>query len=234
MKTLSVSLLPIILAGACICLPLRLVSAEDTNSSPAQSASPQPAGVGDNQAAAPSALPKLPYGVDDVLKLSRAQISDDIVLNYIHNSGTIYNLGPQEIVYLRNQGVSDRVINAMLDQRKQVTEPAAQTAPVPSAPTVSVAPAQAAPEVPVAPDYAQVAPQATPASSVYVIPSPAANPYYSYYYYPYYGYYGPYGYYYRPYCAPYVSFGFRYGGYGYWHGGHYHGGHYTHGGGHYH
>ena len=56
---------------------------------------------------------KLPYGVDDVLKLSRAQISEDITLNYVRNSGTIYNLAPKDIVYLRNEGVSDKVISTM-------------------------------------------------------------------------------------------------------------------------
>jgi hypothetical protein len=46
-------------------------------------------------AAADTAAPKLPYGVEDVLKLSRAQVSEDITLNFIHNSGTIYNLTPK-------------------------------------------------------------------------------------------------------------------------------------------
>ena len=77
-----------------------------------------------------SAPVRLPYGVEDVLKLSRAQISEDVTLNFIRNSGTIYNLAPTDIVYLRNQGVSDRVINTMLDQRMNVpAEVAAQTAP---------------------------------------------------------------------------------------------------------
>ena len=67
-----------------------------------------------------SATVKLPYGVEDVLKLSRAQVSEDVTLNFIHNSGTIYNLAPKDIVYLRNEGVSDRVISAMLNQRKNV------------------------------------------------------------------------------------------------------------------
>ena len=81
-------------------------------------------------APADSAPVKLPYGVEDVLKLSRAQVSEDVTLNFIHNSGTIYNLAPKDIVYLHNEGVSDRVINAMLDQRKNVpAEMAAQTAP---------------------------------------------------------------------------------------------------------
>src|SRR5690349_20840651 len=55
---------------------------------------------------------KLPYGVDDVLKLSRARMADDVTLNYIQNSGTIYNLNAKDLIYLKDQGVSDKVINA--------------------------------------------------------------------------------------------------------------------------
>ena len=61
------------------------------------------------ETAIPSSTPsatapaKLPYGVDEVLKLSRAQISEDITLNYVQNSGTIYNLSAKDIVYLRNK-----------------------------------------------------------------------------------------------------------------------------------
>ena len=72
---------------------------------------------------------KLPYGVEDVLKLSRAQVSEDVIVNYIHSTGTIYCLSPEVIVYLRNEGVTDRVINAMIDQRQNVpAETAAQAA----------------------------------------------------------------------------------------------------------
>lgn len=180
---------------------------------------------------------KLPYGVDDVLKLSRAQVSEDVTMSFIHNSGTIYNLSPGDIVYLRNQGVSDRVINTMLDQRKNVpAETAAQTAPpsAPAAPPASVYPdantaaaaqasAQYAPTyAQPAPAYVQPEPTYAPASSVYVIPY--SSPGYGYSsYYPYYG--GYYGYY-----GPSVVVGFGYRGGGYYGG--YHGGYY--GGGHYH
>src|SRR5438128_4692372 len=76
----------------------------------------------DAPSVAANATVKLPYGVDDVLKLSRAKVNEDIIQSYIQNSGTIYNLGPNDIVYLRDQGVSDRVLNAMLDQRKKALE----------------------------------------------------------------------------------------------------------------
>ncbi len=208
-----------LVAGAIICLPLGSILAADTNSSPAQPP-PVPGGAAPGlQAPTSSPAPTLPYGVADVLKLSQAQVSEDVVLNYIQNSGTIYNLGPREIVFLRSQGVSDRVVNAMLDQKRKVTETAAAAAPNPGPTPVLSAPA--------APDYSQVAPQPAPApSTVYTIPPPTVSyPYYNYYYsYPYYA---PYGYYYPSYYGgyyrgPVVSFGFRFGG------GHYRGGWHRH------
>jgi hypothetical protein len=171
--------------------------------------------------------PKLPYGVEEVLTLSRNHVSDDIILTYIQNSGTIYNLSPQDIVYLRNQGVSDRVVNSMVDQRRKTTETSTQVATaIPTSPTVSTT--SSVPEAPVAPpppEYTQTAPSVTtPApSTVYVMPPPAPV-YPAYYYYPGYGYYPP-RYYYPGYYGPTVSFGFRFGsgpGYGYRYGWHHH------------
>jgi hypothetical protein len=227
-------------AGVICSLTLSAGYAADTNAAPVDAAAVQPVLTGPAPAVTPSAAvsapAKLPYGVDDVLKLSRAQVSEDITLNYIQNSGTIYNLGPNDIVYLRSQGVSDNVINAMLGQRQRVTQMAAQT-PAPAAPAVAAQDTSGA----AAPAYQQVAPtyvtpptdtQTAPASSVYVIPYPPAQ--YAYYGYArpygYYGYYGyPYPYYYGCY-GPVVSYGYRYGGYRYY-GGHWGGGHW---GGHHH
>ena len=159
---------------------------------------------------------KLPYGVDDVLKLSHAQISEDVTLTYIQNSTTIYNLSPKDIVYLRNEGVSDRVINAMQDQRRRAAEVAAQVAaqtaalaasqPIYADAGVVTTPTYAQPAVYPQPVYVQepiyYAPQpiyvqpesCPPASTLYVIPYPAArHAYYSSSHYGYYGGYPAYG-----------------------------------------
>jgi len=178
-------------------------------------------------AAAPASLP---YGANEVLKLSRAQISDDIIVNYVQNSGTTYNLGAQDIVYLRNQGVADRVVNAMLAQRQRLADAAAAQA---AAQNAAAAPAQPVASNP-APTYSQPAPvytepapaytEAAPAAStVYVIPYPAATA-------AYYGYYRPNPYYYGPYYGGYYgptfSVGFRFGGgWGHYGGHRYYGGH---------
>ena len=196
-------------------------SSQTPDIAPAASATPTPA-------AADTAPVKLPYGVEDVLKLSRAQVSEDVTLNFIHNSGTIYNLSPSDIVYLRNQGESDRVMNTMLDQRKNVPAEAAAQAAQSAAPATQPAPAnpdanaaaaaQTSPQY--APAYVEPAPTYAPASTVYVIPYSSGGYYYPSYY-PYYG--GYYGYY-----SP--SFVFSIGGRGHY-GGYYHGGRYY-GGGH--
>src|SRR5260221_6567528 len=114
------------MAGFLTILPASLL-ASDTNSltGGAPSDAPAPAPV---ISATPSVVAtKLPYGAEDVLKLSQANIGEEIILNYVQSSGTIYNLSPKDIVYLHNQGVSEKVINAMIDQRKRV-ELAAQAA----------------------------------------------------------------------------------------------------------
>jgi hypothetical protein len=59
----------------------------------------------------------------DIVSLSRAHVSDAIIIRYIRDHGTIYYLGPQDIDYLRNSGVSQSVIDYM-----------AQTAPPPPGP----------------------------------------------------------------------------------------------------
>jgi hypothetical protein len=196
---------------------------------------------------------RLSYGVADVLKLAKAHVSEDTIVAYVANSGTAYNLTVDEIVYLKEQGVSDRVLTAMLDQRNKLAEAAAQTAQLAPAPPQANYPDAGAPQYapaavqPSATDM-QTAPAAAPASSVYVIPS--SSPTYGYpgYYpsyswgYPYYG-----GYYGYGYPGVGLSLGFGWGGgwcgsgwsggyrgwYGGYHGGYggYHGGY---GGGHHH
>jgi len=119
---------------------------------------------------------QLSYGVADVLKLSQAQVGEDVILAYIANSGRTYNLSATEIVYLRGQGVSDGVLSAMLNQRNQMT--AAQAA---------AAQAQAVPASQAATGYGVVEETTAAPSTVYVVPDSS----YSYYYTePYWGY-GP-------------------------------------------
>ena len=157
---------------------------------------------------------RLSYGVPDIMNLSRAHVSDDTIVAFIEGSQTVYNLSAPEIVYLREQGVSDRVITTMLNQRGKAMEAAAQVAARGQAASPAPSPSY--------PDAGNVQP-----STVYVVPSSPTAVAYDYYpYYPYYPYYA--GSYWYPYPA--VSFSFGFGGHGGFHGGGFHGGGF-HGGG---
>src|SRR6267154_1593075 len=59
---------------------------------------------------------RLAYGVDDIVKLTRAQVSEEVIATYIQTSGTVYTLRPTDILQLHGQGVSDRIITLMLSQ----------------------------------------------------------------------------------------------------------------------
>jgi hypothetical protein len=166
--------------------------------------------------------PLLSYGVDQIIQLSRAKVSEATIINYIVNSRSSYGLDANQIVYLKQQGVSDTVINVMLNQpRPTVTaaaQPAAATASSTATATVNI---NTQPEA----MYYQVAPIYVPSSSVYVIPDTQTARYYAYSYNPYYGgrsyldyqpsYFGSYIYYgSRPYYGNRVITIGRGGGYG--------------------
>ena len=93
------------------------------------------------QTAAPAGVApvQLSYGVPQVLQLSQAKVGDSTIVAYIQNSGTIYSLNASEIIYLKQQGVSDAVITTMLNQRQRVT----QTAPPAQAPATTLPPGSA-------------------------------------------------------------------------------------------
>ena len=146
---------------------------------------------------------------NEVLKLVHAKIADDTIVAFIGSSTASYRLTATELIGLRSQGVSDRILTAMLARQsggrpgtgvsapaspapQYATErpaaPAPGTTVYPGGPTAS----QPAPTyVQSVPTYVQTAPTYVQAPPVYYAPSVA--PYYSYYPYSYgYGY--PYGY----------------------------------------
>jgi hypothetical protein len=66
-------------------------------------------------------------GLQEVLKLTKAQMGDDVIVGYINNSGTAFHLTADDMVYLKEQGVSQPVIAALLQAKAAV--PAPQPAP---------------------------------------------------------------------------------------------------------
>jgi outer membrane lipoprotein SlyB len=76
-----------------------------------------------------------PLGLADIKALSKTGISDEVIISQIRNSRTMYRLSTAEILDLKDSGVSDRVINFMINT------PAAWNPPPPPQPPPTAAPA---------------------------------------------------------------------------------------------
>lgn len=89
------------------------------------------------QAAVAAARPA-PMGMQDVVYMAQQHVGDDTILRQIETTGSSFNLTAQDVVFLRQQGVSERVIGFMQARRPVV--PAGRTVYVvePPPPPVSV------------------------------------------------------------------------------------------------
>ena len=65
---------------------------------------------------AAAAAPDLSPNAAEVVRLAEAGTSDDVVLAYVQNSTATFNLSADQILYLRDIGVSSPVITAMLSR----------------------------------------------------------------------------------------------------------------------
>lgn len=136
MKTLALVL--------AIAVPAGMAAAQD-----AQTPAPAPT-------AAAAAAPGL---VDDVIKLWKANLSEDFIKKYVAGSDAVKDLSAEDIIRLRSSGLPENLISTITD-RKKALDAARTGAPAPT-PSASSAPAPAAP--------AASAPSAAPVS-----PAPSA------------------------------------------------------------
>ena len=100
--------------------------------------------------------------LQEVVRLSQQKMSDEVITNYIRNSGKAYKLGADDIIYLSSQGVSQGVLGVLLQalppaalrrvkpRRQHKPDPSPRRPPLPGpvpppldapAPTPSPAPA---------------------------------------------------------------------------------------------
>src|ERR1019366_2241124 len=63
---------------------------------------------------------QLSADVWDVLRMAQGNVGDTTLIAYVKNSGGVYALGASEILSLKERGLSDQVITAMLDPRKNL------------------------------------------------------------------------------------------------------------------
>ncbi|HUI07421.1 MAG TPA: YXWGXW repeat-containing protein [Verrucomicrobiae bacterium] len=92
-----------------------------------------------------SAAQDQPLGLPDVKMLAKNGVSDDVILSQIRNSHTVYRLSAAEIIDLKDAGVSQRVIDFMINTPTTspggpvvAAAPVAVSAPPPAATTMVV------------------------------------------------------------------------------------------------
>ena len=56
-----------------------------------------------------------PTSVADVKALAKAGVSDDVIISQIRNTRTVYHLAAMDVIGLRDAGVSEKVLNFMLN-----------------------------------------------------------------------------------------------------------------------
>ena len=90
-----------------------------------------------------------PLQLADIKAMARAGVSGDIIISQIQNTHSAYRLSAADIIDLHNSGVSDRVVNYMINTPNTAgaapssTVVVQQPPPPPPAQTVVVAPAPA-------------------------------------------------------------------------------------------
>ena len=84
-----------------------------------------------------------PLSLADVKALAKAGIAEDVIINQIRNARTIFHLSAPDIIELRDAGVSDKVINYLINTPTTVNAAAASqpkyvAQPPPPAPVETV------------------------------------------------------------------------------------------------
>ena len=54
-------------------------------------------------------------GIADVAQMAQQHISDEVIINQILSSGSVYQLSSNDTIWLKQNGVSDRVIEVMMN-----------------------------------------------------------------------------------------------------------------------
>jgi len=108
--------------------------------------------------------------VDDVIRLAKAGLSEDIILEQIHRKAKAFDLSTEQLIALKNANVSDRVVETMLDPSKAESPapaPSPSARPAATAPEpVAVAPTVPPPAPPPIPPPASPVAQTAPAAEV--------------------------------------------------------------------
>ncbi len=67
----------------------------------------------EQKVAVAQAVQRQAIGLQDVVNMTRSGTTDDIIVNQIRTSGTVYHLHADDIIWLQQNGVHPNVIEAM-------------------------------------------------------------------------------------------------------------------------
>ncbi len=145
-KSFAVNVSGAAVAALCLfgaCLP-QISNAQTDSVPPPPEGSVVPVAPDDSAALPPGVLPSSPLA--QVIKLTQSGVSEDVIMAYVNNSTSLFHLNSDQIIYLKDIGVPDAVVQAMI-QRDQVLQAqmTSQPQPAPVPDTTVVATTDVAP-----------------------------------------------------------------------------------------
>lgn len=83
----------------------------------------------------PQLPPNLPEAAREVIKLAHGQVDDKVIVQFISNVQEPFHLDAEQIVYLRDLGISSDVLEAFMQREKELGEyPPSSPPPPPQLP----------------------------------------------------------------------------------------------------
>jgi hypothetical protein len=94
-------------------------------------------------AARASAMTPGPMTVADVVSMTRGNVAPETIMTQIRTSASVFQLTPQDVIWLKEQGVAEPVIQCMLQSghvypRRVILSEPVYIAPAPPPPPISV------------------------------------------------------------------------------------------------
>ena len=64
--------------------------------------------------AATAGDPRAALGLSDVIRMAQSHVGDDVVIAQIRSTGSVFHLSANDVIWLKQQGVSDAVLREMV------------------------------------------------------------------------------------------------------------------------
>jgi len=140
MKTKSFA---VIVSGTAV-VALCLLGASFPQTSNAQTDSATPPAPDDSTALPPDIYPS--SSLAQVVKLTQSGVSEEVIMTYVTTTTSLFSLNSDQIIYLKDIGVPDTVVQAMIQRDQALQQQGYQPSqPAPAPDSAAVAPTDVAP-----------------------------------------------------------------------------------------